>query len=589
MGGICGYISNKNSEQRTLLNMEETIISRGKYTKQFNEKNIGIANLNHKNDDCKFLNTDELIISIDGEVDNKEKGCKDVETIEKLYIKYGEKFVSKIEGYFSIAIYDKKENKLILVRDKIGAKPLYYYIEKDTICFASELKAIIKYPEFEKKINYRALSLYFRYSYINPPNTIFENTYKLEHGHYIIWKNGEIQDKIYWDGIEKFNELSKNPIKNFEEAKENLKDIIKQYLTKTIQYNDNVGIYLSGGIDSTLVSSICSNISKKTINTFSIGFYEEERNEAENAKKNAEYLKTNHHEIYIDKAQLLSTIKKIPKYYDEPFSDGSQLPTIILNEFAKENGIKTAITGDGADQLFCGSKIYDTVRRRQRNYRILNPFNISINTNLVRETDLRYLYNNTDKKNQTQVDILAKEFVLEGLFKDIGDKRYNFEDKIDSKSWQVRRMVVDINTFLANRINTKTDRTNSNNGIEIKSPFLENKLIEYSFRIPQNFKYYKKEKKYILKQILYDYVPKDLLDTKKKGFGIPVKKWLITYLYEDLMKVASKDFIEKQEIFNYDVLNRLIKELKNEGRFIKNVQQILWDFYMFQLWYINYI
>ena len=556
----------------------------------------GIANIDYKDNDNKFLNSKELIICIDGEIENKEDICKkfniennsDVEIIKELYIKYGENFIEKIEGFFAIGIYDKQKNKLILIRDKIGLKQLYYYIKDNSIYFASELKSIIKYPEFEKEINYDALSMYFRYSHINPPETIFKNTYKLEHGHYIIWQNGEIKNRTYWDGIEKFNILSQEKLTNFEQAKQGLTNIIKEYLEKTVKNNDDFGVYLSGGVDSSLVTAMCSEISKKPINTFSIGFYEEERNEAENAKKIAKYLKTNHHEIYINKDELLKVIKKIPEYYDEPFSDSSEIPTIILNEFASKNKIKIAITGDGADQLFCGSTIYDIVDKIQKAYKIFNPFNLNLKLKIIKNTRLCYIYANSDKRNHAQTNISSKEKLIKGLFKDNGEKRYNIEDKIDSKSWQEKRMMVDINTFLANRINTKINKASVKNSIEIKSPFLENKLIEYSFKIPQEFKYYKKQKKYILKQILYDYIPKDFFDSKKKGFGIPIKKWLTTYLYEDFMKVSSKEFIEKQNIFNYEKLNKLIKKINNK-RYPKKISQVLWDFYMFQLWYIKYM
>ena len=203
------------------------------------------------------------------------------------------------------------------------------------------------------------------------------------------------------------------------------------------------------------MAAICSEICEKPINTFSVGFYEKDRNEADNAKKIAEYLGTNHHEIYISKKDVIDILKKIPEYYDEPFADTSQIPTLILDKYAHENGIKVAITGDGADTLFCGSSIFDKVYKMQKQYKILNPFNLYINSNVVKETDLRYLYNNADKRNQTQIDILGKEFILQGLFKDEGKKKYNFEDRINSKNWQEKRMMIEINTYLASKINTK--------------------------------------------------------------------------------------------------------------------------------------
>ena len=544
------------------------------------------------NDNTKLLSTKDLIICIDGEINNKEEICEkldinytsDVELLKELYIKYNEEFINKIEGFFVIALYDKEKNKLFLIRDKIGTKQLYYYIKNNDICFASELKAIIKYPEFEKKINYNALSRYFRYTYINPPQTIFENTYKIEHGHYIVWQNGKIQNKTYWDGIEKFNDLSKHQIKDFQEAKTNLEDMIKKYLEMIIRSNNNFGIYLSGGVDSSLVAAICSKISKSPVNTFSIGFFEKERNEAENAKKIAEYLKTNHHEIYIGEDKLLETIKKVPEYYDEPFSDASEIPTIILNEFACKNNIKIAITGDGADQLFCGSTIYDKIYRREK---IFNPLNIKLEWKIIKNTKLHHIYANNNPKNQTQSDIEYKEKQFNGLFRENDKKRYNFEDKINSKNWQVKRMMIDVNTFLPNRINTKTNRPSNTNGIEIKSPFLANNIIEYSFKIPQKYKYHKKNKKYIFKQILYKYIPEELFDKKKRGFGVPISKWLTTYLYQDLMRVSNKEFIEKQNIFNYEKLSELLEKIKND-KYQERVSQILWNLYIFQLWYIKY-
>ena len=259
-----------------------------------------------------------------------------------------------------------------------------------------------------------------------------------------------------------------------------------------------------------------------------------------------------------------------------------------MNEFARKNNIKIAITGDGADQLFCGSKIYDIVYIIEKIYKIFNPLNLNISQKKILGKNLRYIYSNNDKKNQTQVDIIHKEYYLSGLFNDAGEKRYNIEDKINNKSWQVKRMIVDLNTFLTDGINTKMNRPSNSNKIDIKGSFLSNSLIEYSFRIPQKFKYYKKEKKYILKQILYNYVPKNLLNKKKKGFGIPLRKWITTYIYDDLMKVSNEEFIKRQNIFNYDKLCKIEKKVKNRNS-KRVINQILWDFYMFQLWYIKYI
>ncbi len=597
MSGICGFVSKDTVEEKYWNDMIDKATIRGNIKNIFYDKNIGFANVTYKTNNTFFSNSKRLIISIDGKIDNKEEIKEllntninsDVDLIEKLYIRYEEKFVEKIEGFYAIAIYDKKEEKLILVRDKIGAKPLYYFINNNEICFASELKPIIEYPNFEKDINYKSLSLYFRFCYINPPNTIFEKTFKLEQGHILIWKNEIIKNEVYWDTIESFNILSKNKENKFEQAKENVNNILSNYIKKVIENSDNYGIFLSGGIDSSLVASIAQSISDKPVNTFSIGFFEKERNEADKSKKISQYLHTNHHEFYINKDEILNVIHKIPEYYDEPFADASEIPTIILNEFAKKNGIQIAITGDGADQLFCGSTIYDNLYLKQRFYKILNPFNIKLNfLSKSKNSRIKQIYFNNDMRNQTQGELISKDDIIKDLFKDEGEKRYNFENKIITKNWQVKRMIVDVNTFVANRINTKVDRASNFNSIDLRCPFLNNELIEYSFRLPPKFKYKNRNKKYILKEILYDYLPKELFSNKKRGFGIPISKWLNTYLYEDLMSVSNPDFIKKQNIFNYDVLYELLNKTKDK-KVEKHIPQIIWNYYIFQLWYIKYI
>ncbi len=278
----------------------------------------------------------------------------------------------------------------------------------------------------------------------------------------------------------------------------------------------------------------------------------------------------------------MDVIKKIPKYYTEPFGDCSELPTIILNEFAKKHNIKTAFTGDGADQLFCGCTIYDSFYKIQLARKILNPFNIHLN---LKNKKLMSIYgNNINKDYSSQLKNLNNEKRIKRLFSDNGNKIFEQEKNIKSKNWQERRMILDIGTFMADRVSIKMGTVSKKNNIEIRTPFFDKDIIEYTFQIPHKFKYYKRIKKYILKEILYEYIPRELFNDKKMGFGIPIQKWLKTYLYKDLKRVSEKEFIEKQNIFNYDELNNLISNIDN-----REVTQILWDFYMFQLWYCEYM
>lgn len=525
-----------------------------------------------------YIDDNEIFIAVDGIEADKDK----LNNIKDLYKKLGEDFVYEIDGFYSLYLYDKINNILILLKDKMGLKPVYYYQSGDSVYFGRDLMDVVNSYNIEKDINTEALSFYFRYHYINPPETIFKDVYKLKNGHYLIVKDGHAEDKVYWDIIDRFNNNSKNKIKNFDDAKKNIENIIKDFLQEELNKNNYNGIYLSGGIDSSLVAAISSKLSNKKINTFSIGLFDNELNEAEKSKKVAEYLGTNHHELYIGEEKMLETIKNIPYYYTEPFADASEVATVILNEFAEENGINIALTGDGADQLFCGAVIYDFLWKYNRIQKIINPFKIQLNCKIIENSKFRYVYGNTEYPAQSEFVTYEKN--LNGLFKDNGQKRLEDEKRIRSSSWQEKRMIMDLNSFIADRINTKIERASNRNGIQIRSPFLSSKLIEESFRIPHKYKYHRRIKKYLLKELLYEYVPKELFSNKKRGFTIPKKKWLKNNLYEDLQRLSAKDYIEKQKIFNYDAVRSLIERIDD-----KKIAQILWDYYMFQLWYDTYM
>ena len=530
--------------------------------------------------DYIYLDDKDIFIAVDGRVKNSY-----LKEIKKLYFKLGDKFLSKIDDFISIYLYDKKNNILILSRDRIGLKQIYYYVNKDTIYFGNDIIDLVNKYKIKKDINIDSLSMYFRFYYLVSPNTIFNNIYKLENGSYIVWKNNKLYRKSYYNIIDSYNKISKRVNNDFLSVKKSLNNKLCNYIKNNLVKEKNVGVYLSSGIDSSLVTAIYSKYSKKKIDTFSIGFKDETFNEASDSKKIADYLGTNHHELYIDEKKVLDIIKKIPCYYTEPFSDPSEFACILLNEYAKENNIKIAATGDGADQLFCGLKIYDTLYKMQKVYRLVNPFNLNINTKFIRDNKkLTYLYANSKKKYRTQCDVLFYEKQLDGLFKDSGIKRYELDDKINSNNWQIRRMILDLATFIPERINTKIDRVSYKNNINVVSPYLSTDIIEYSFSISHELKYYDKCKKYILKEVLYDYIPEEYFSNRKKGFAIPTKRWLQTYLISDLKRYSTKKYINKQNIFNYEAVCSLLSNIDNN-----QYTNAIWSFYMFQLWYDKYI
>ena len=505
--------------------------------------------------------------------------------IKKLY---DNNLITDIENFISIYLYDKNAKKLLLLPDRMGVKPVYYSEMEGSVYFGNDIISIVDNFKLEKNINVEILSMYFRYNHIVAPNTIFRNVKRIEHGNYFIYQNKKSQIVKYWDIYTEFNKGHKNLIWNYEECKNVLHDLLKNKVHNEIDYlgKEKLGFYISGGIDSSLISALATKYFNDSINTFSIGFEEKNEDESKYAKKIAELINSNHKEYIISDNDALHFVHRVPLYYREPFADASQVATIILNEFAKENGISASITGDGADQLFCGLNEYDSIKRMQLLHSIGNPINVHIDNNLIQKNlKLQKIFLNTDKRYQCQFRVSMYETAnhLDDLLLTSGEKRYEMESLINTSNWQERIMILDLSTFITYGVVNKMSRAAYSNDIELMSPFLDKDVIEYSFYIPHKFKYWKGDKKHILKEILYEYLPADLFKRKKHGFGIPMWHWLDTSLKKDLVEVSDREFLLNQGIFNPDYIEKNFKTL---GRV--NVQ-VIWDFLMFQLWYKMYM
>ena len=515
----------------------------------------------------KVIDNKEIFLAIDGFVSKKY--------YHELINEYRNKeldFISNIKDYISIYLYDKKKDKLIIINDRIGAKKIYYYNENGNIYFSNSLKKLVTNKKYN--LNIESLSMYFRFHYIPEPLTIYQDVFKLEHGHYILYSDGKLSNNCYWNLIDLFN--NREIIKDYTVVENGLTSLLNKTIDENINNEKDINIYLSSGIDSSLLSSLCKKLCSNKINTYTIGFESERFNEANYSKKIANYLNTNHHELIIKNSDAIDVVKKIYRYYDEPFGDSSAASTIILNEFAKNNNVKLAITGDGADQLFCGVLIYDLYYKINRYSKFINPLHIHLNNKLIENNKLYYIFSNVPRKYLSQIDFVIYEKKLNGLFVDNGKKR--FEYNIKTKNIQEERMILDLDTFMAQRVLPKMCIAAKVNNIDIIPPYLSHKVIEYSFKIPHKYKYHRKNKKYILKQMLFQRIPKEMFSNRKKGFGIPVKEWLKTELNDDLKRVSDEDYLKKQNIFNYQKVQSLINN-------IDNYVNLVWDYYMFQLWY----
>ncbi len=627
MCGICGYISKTEYSQEILERMNDTMTHRGPddsgtfQQKLRNRCQIGMAqrrlsilDLSSAGHQPMVSDDGDIIIVYNGEIYNfielrrelEQKGyvfqsnC-DTEVILCLYREYGIECLKMLNGMFAFAIMDLKEERLLLARDRMGKKPLYYYfIEKKVFAFGSELKPLIKFPEFRKEIRAERISAYLVNKSFASPDTVFENTYKVEPGQYILWCRGEIHKGQFWNLLERFEIGNKDLIEEYGDAKKGLRNLLLDSISKRMMADVPVGAFLSGGIDSTLVTALAKEVSSKPMQTFTIGFSTFEENEAEYAKAVAKYLGTKHTEVYISHGELLEQIKYLATYYDEPFADSSQIPTMLVSKVAKSE-VTVALSGDGGDELFCGYEMYDWMKLAQDldgfgtvGYWLCQLPGINSMRLMERLPDKPYAFlNNRDEKTKIQLFNDVRERYTKDLV--VGDSissKYAYErdiKQIDSikDNWQIQRMLLDMRYYLADEVLVKTDRASMRYSLEVRCPLLDYRIVEYSFRIPHAFKYNRRDKKYILKDIVYDMVPKELLDRPKKGFGVPLVKWLREDLNSSLMRYADKEILRRQGIFREEKIHEFIGRMMRSELSVYN--SVLWGFMIFQMWYQKYI
>ncbi|MEZ7892942.1 MAG: asparagine synthase (glutamine-hydrolyzing) [Candidatus Wallbacteria bacterium] len=519
----------------------------------------------------------------------------DTEVILKAFHKWGINCISKFNGMFAIAIFDRITEELYLIRDRMGVKPLYYYYNGFDIVFASELKPIMAYPYFQKELNFEALNSYLFHGYISAPDTIFKNVYKLKPGHYLKWKKGKIELINYWSLIEKFN--NSIMLYNLSE-KEHLKNL-DALITSSVKYrmisDVPIGCFLSGGFDSSLIAAMMQKLSNVPINTFTIGFNENKYNEAKHAKVVAQHIGTCHHELYLPIKDAEQLIFEIPEYYDEPFADSSQIPTMLVSRLTKSK-VTVALSGDAGDELFCGYTRYDVALKYLKYKLISKPINSisnlinlpfildKINYKLIK---LLYLNNNN---NIINFAYLVSKFYIDHLIKNHNfnfNKKY-FDNAAYSNNIQEAYMIQDLIMYLPDDILTKVDRASMSASLEARTPLLDYRIIEYSLSIPHNLKYSNQITKYLLKKLTYCYIPEKIMNRPKMGFGIPILNWLHNDLNYLIEKYMNFNFIKRQNIFEYEKIKYLILRFNKEEKNVY-VNGVIWNILIFQMWYDKYI
>ncbi len=627
MCGIVGFISNIKQEY-LLNNMLGVQSYRGPDDKgifideksgvHLGHNRLAIQDLSSQGHQPFISDCNEYVIVFNGEVYNfndvkkelKELGydfisSSDTEVILYSYKEWGIKCLDKFIGMFAFVILDKTKNKLFLVRDRAGVKPLYYYDDGKEFLFSSELKSFHKYPNFRKELNKEVLPYYFQFGYIPAPYSIFKNSKKIEAGSYLEYDLNLNKKEIirYWD-VDSFYKKEKFNKKE-EEILDDIENILDDAINLRMVSDVPVGVFLSGGYDSSFVASMLSKKQGKKINTFTIGFDDEKYNEAKHAKLISNYLGTNHSEYYMKNEDMLDLVEKLPLYYDEPFGDSSALPTIIVSKMAKKS-VTVALSADGGDEAFCGYSKYFFLNKFEYIFKnkikkqilkiILNLLNENmidkINNILPKNLKQRNIKDKFNKfKRAINSNNLEEMFLNASSYVDKNDvnKILNIKcnknalSKFDNKHklpFLDYMMSNDYKMFMNDDVLTKVDRATMSVSLEGREPLLDHRIIEYLARVPNHIKYKNNEGKYLLRKILYKYLPKKMVDKPKSGFQIPMEEWLKNDLRYLVEKYLNENILDS-DIFNIDeVINLKNKLFNNE---YVNINQI-WLIIMFQMW-----
>lgn len=521
----------------------------------------------------------------------------DTEVILHAYEQWGRECVSHFIGMFAFAIFDAQSKELILCRDRAGVKPLYYYWQNGVFIFGSELKSFSCHPMFCKDINYDALALYFRYGIIPSPHCIFKATAKLSPGSLLIF-NIPLQQFIlecYWDVLDYYRKPKL--VITYADAKEEVKNLLRSCCEYRMVSDVPVGVFLSGGYDSTSVAALLQHDRKERIKTFTIGFEEDAFNEAPFAKEIAKHLGTDHTEYYCRSEEAKQIIPKLPYYYDEPFADSSAIPTSLVSKVARQK-VKVALSADAGDEIFAGYGTYvaalKNLRRVERIPSLfqkgVNMFGACLSMHSHFGRKVRVASKVMSLTNKARPAAILQEIaahmeqenvrrLFKVTYKDVKTTFDNDEWFHDDLS---TIQAIHYQSYLVDDILTKVDRATMSVSLEGREPLLDHRLIEYVAQLPTEFKFAGCSPKRILKDIVHDHVPYSIMNRPKKGFGVPIYDWLRDDLHHLLDKYLDRQRLIKQEIFNPAIVKSLVAAFE-ERKIGQDV--FVWEMLMFQMWY----
>lgn len=592
MCGIAGFLSfNKNFSKPDLENITNALTHRGPDAAgyYFNEiiglghRRLSILDLSDIANQPMFSHCGRYVIVFNGEIYNYREIAKDLdvalkttsdtEVLIESFVKWGTSFVNKLNGMFAFTIYDTKEELLYVYRDRMGIKPIYYYHSENDFVFASELKSLKKLSSLNKGgLNKQALNQFLYLGYIPAPHSIYNNIKKFPSGCFAVIGKNKFEVNSYWKLEEQVEE---KVITNLHEAKSKLHDLLLSSVQYRMISDVPFGTFLSGGIDSSLVTALAQKLSNKPVKTFSIGFSEGKFNEAHHAKAVAQYLKTEHHEKILSYNDALDLFDTVFDAYDEPFADSSAFPTLLVSKFAREH-VTVILSGDGGDETYLGYGTYDWGKRL--NNRVIGAFRKPIGS-LLKLGDNRYkraaqLFEYETKSRLkshifSQEQYCFSENEVRHLLNDDFKQSLNFNEEIITPerglSFAEEQALFDLKYYLQDDLLVKVDRASMQYSLEVRVPLLDYRLVHFALNLSEDLRKQKGITKYLLKEVLYDLVPKQFFDRPKWGFGIPLVNWLKNDWRFLIEQYLNKEAIETVGIFNYQSVNQLVQRfLKGE-------------------------
>jgi asparagine synthase (glutamine-hydrolysing) len=528
------------------------------------------------------------------------KTNSDTETILRAYEEFGTDCLEKLRGMFAFAIWNERDESLFIARDRVGKKPLFYSLTREgNFVFGSELKVLLTHGEISKEIDHSALDAFLTFGYVPEEFCIFKNVHKLAPGHFLVFKDGKIRTEKYWD----FNYAKPENLKTEEEYATRLRELIKESVEIRMISEVPLGAFLSGGIDSSTIVGMMSQVSTSRVKTFSIGFNEDTFDELKYARIAAKHFNTDHHEFVVT-PDLVELVGELAWHFDEPFADPSALPTFMVSKMARDF-VTVVLSGDGGDELFAGYTRYVTDKKRRGleklprivRQNLLKPLSVSLPHgakgknylyNISLEAIERYIdsvshFGKLGKNSLYSRDFLANQNGNFGKSEEVFRK---IAESVSTGNPTDNLLYLDSKTYLPADILTKVDRMSMASSLEARVPLLDHKLIEFVTQIPTDLKLKGSETKYIFRKAVHGIVPDEILNRPKQGFGVPLNEWINLQLKDKIRETLSERKTVERGYFDAKYIKILLDEHAAKRR---DHSHSLWILYMLELWHRQFL